>query len=347
MAGSVRPVVTTVDGKDGRWFSALASRARIETSAAISITTALISSLLLVLSFPDFNLWPLSWVALVPVLVLIARNPMPGRAFLSGWLTGTVFFYASCYWLTFSMIHYGGLSRWVAYPLLLPGALILGLFVGVFALVLARGIRKWGVQLLLVAPVVWSALEWLRLSFTGQLWNSIGYSHAYQPMLIQPARWGGVYAVGFLIVAVNSALALMLVKRSTKTALLAGGLIVGVGIVGFGSYATSPSVNSGTPQVQVVAIQPNVPMDLVKSADELSQLRTRHITMSENALQKLADDGTARLVIWPESPMGFLTGAMSNLESSSHTSLRRTAHQFYSTRSKPQAMMAYLTRRCS
>ena len=301
----MHPVVTTVEVTDGRWFSVLAARARTEAQTAISIATALISSFLLVLAFPDFNLWPLAWVALVPLLVLIARKPMPGRAFLTGWLAGTVFFYGSCYWLTFSMIHYGGLSRWVAYPLLLPGALILGLFVGVFALVLARGIRKWGVQLLLVAPFVWSALEWLRLSLTGQLWNAIGYSQAYQPTLIQPARWSGVYAVGFLIVAINAALALLVVKRTAKAALLAGGVIAVVGIVIFASYATSPSLNSAPSQVQVVAIQPNVPMNLVKSDGELSQLRSRHITMSENALQKMADDGTARLVIWPESPMNF------------------------------------------
>ena len=305
----MHPVVSTVSRADGGWFSALAARARAEASTAISIATALISSFLLILSFPDFNLWPLAWVALVPLLVLIARKPMPGRAFLTGWLAGTVFFYGSCYWLTFSMINYGGLSRWVAYPLLLPGALVMGLFVGVFALVLARGIRKWGVQLLLVAPLVWSALEWLRLSFTGQLWNAIGYSHAYEPMLIQTARWGGVYAVGFLIVAVNAALALLFVKRTAKAALVSCGVIAGVGIVGLASYATSTSVNSGPPQVQVVAIQPNVPMNLVKTADELRELRTRHLTMSENALQKMADDGTARLVIWPESPMNFSYGS--------------------------------------
>ena len=47
------------------------------------------------------------------------------------------------------------------------------------------------------------------LRLTGQLWNAIGYSQAYHPSLIQSARWGGVYAVGFLIVAVNAALALL------------------------------------------------------------------------------------------------------------------------------------------
>lgn len=312
----MQDAVSTVSRADGGWVSALAARARAEAPTFTGLTTALISSLLLILSFPDFNLWPLAWVALVPVLVLVARGPMPGKAFLLGWLAGTVFFYGSCHWLTYSMIHYGGIPRWVAYLLLLPGALILGFFPGVFALVLARAIEKWGIQVLLVAPFVWSALEWARLSLTGQLWNAIGYSQAYQPMVIQSARWGGVYAVGFLVVAVNAALALLVLKRNAKAAVVAGAVVASVAILGIVSYVTSPAENSdgnsggnsGTPDVRVVALQPNVPMNPVKSADELRELRSRHVAMSENALKQLANDGTPRLVIWPESPMNFSYG---------------------------------------
>ena len=38
----------------------------------------------------------------------------------------------------------------------------------------------------------------------------------------------------------------------------------------------------------VVAIQPNVPMDLVKSAEDMRELRSRHFEMSEAALQQSA-----------------------------------------------------------
>ncbi len=312
MQNAAQNAVSTVSGADGGRVSALAARASAEAPTFIGIATALLSSLLLILSFPDFNLWPLAWVALVPLLVLLARGPMPGKAFLLGWLAGTVFFYGSCHWLTFSMIHYGGIPRWVAYLLLLPGALILGFFPGVFALVLELAIKKWGIYVLLVAPFLWSALEWARLSLTGQLWNAIGYSQAYQPMLIQSARWGGVYAVGFLVVAVNAALALLVLKRNAKAAAIATGVVASVAILGIVSCATSQAENSegdsGTPDVRVVALQPNVPMNPVKSANELRELRSRHVALSENALKQFANDGTPRLVIWPESPMNFSYG---------------------------------------
>src|SRR5215212_11844563 len=91
------------------------------------------SALLLILSFPNFEYSLLAWIALVPLLVVIAKRPSPLRAFILGWATGSVFFYATCYWLTYSMIHCGGLPTVVASLLLIPPALVVGVFHGLFA----------------------------------------------------------------------------------------------------------------------------------------------------------------------------------------------------------------------
>src|SRR5688572_3977859 len=74
---------------------------------------AILSGVLFILSFPDFDLWPLAWLGLVPLFLLMVRSPQPGRAFFLGWLFGAVFFYGSCYWLTYSMIHFGRISPWL------------------------------------------------------------------------------------------------------------------------------------------------------------------------------------------------------------------------------------------
>lgn len=264
------------------------------------------STLLLILSFPDFDFHFLAWIALVPLLVVIARRPQPLPAFLLGWATGTVFFYTTCHWLTYSMIHYGGLPAPVAYLLLVPGALVIGIFPGLFTLALALVIRKWGVAAVLSAPVFWTALEWMRLGVTGQLWNAMGYSQAYQPLLIQTAKWGGVYAVSFLILAINSALAFVIIGklRQTVPVLL---LVASLVVVIIAYSANSKSLDQGQTEsaVNVVALQPNVPMTIVKSAAEMKELLERHWSMSTNALNSLPDDGLPRLVVWPESPMNF------------------------------------------
>src|SRR4029079_17715813 len=137
------------------------------------------------------------------------------KCFFLGWLCGSVFFYGTCYWLTYSMIHTAGLSPWIAYPVWAPGAVLMGIFPAVFLLLLACAIRRWGSVALFVAPVFWPALEWARLEITGQLWNAIGYSQAFH-LFIQAASFGGVYAVGFLIVLINAAIAHLLLVRDRK-----------------------------------------------------------------------------------------------------------------------------------
>jgi apolipoprotein N-acyltransferase len=266
------------------------------------------TALLLILSFPNFEFYPLAWIALVPLIVVIARRPSPLRAFMYGWTAGTLFFYCSCYWLTYSMIHYGGLPTVVAYLLLVPAALVVGIFPGLFALLLALAVQRWGYMALVLAPVFWTALEWTRLSVTGQLWNAIGYSQAYEPLLIQAATWGGVYAVSFLILTINSAVALLVLKRTKWTILAAALMVLFVWFaIPLSAYVQAGSryYSSDESSVAVVALQPNVPMKLVKTPEEMKELLDRHFTMSTTALKSLSRDRGPIVVIWPESPMNF------------------------------------------
>jgi apolipoprotein N-acyltransferase len=292
-------------------FSGFATRVRSEAPSLAQCGASIVSAVLLVLSFPDFNFWPLAWVALIPLLLLVAQPTNLRRPFILGWLFGTVFFYGSCYWLTYSMIHTGGISAWLAFPLLLPGAVLMGIFPALFGLALGYAIRKWGPIAVLMAPFLWVALEWGRLEITGQLWNAIAYSQAYHPALIQSARWGGVYLVGFLIVAVNAAVSLMVLQRTARTLLIGAAVVL---LVGVALLVSSPPASSQDPakepaEATVIAIQPNVPMTIIKSPEEVRMLTTRHFETSNTALRFLSNDGTPRLVIWPESPMNFAYGS--------------------------------------
>ena len=304
----MQDVVSTATRIESDRIATLISRARAEVPTISEWGAALASSFLLILSFPNFDLSFLAWIGLIPLLVAVGRRPVPWRAFILGWVTGSVFFYGSCYWLTYSMIHYGGLPPWVAYLLLAPAALIVGLFPAAFSMVLALTIKRWGHAALLLAPFFWTSLEWTRLGITGQLWNAIGYSQAqtYNSLLIQPARWGGVYAVGFLILSVNVALAFALLKRKTWAIGTALSIVVFVGIILLASMLIGGPSYSGAPSfLYVVALQPNVPMTPVKSAEETQQLLERHLSMSTEALKMFPHDNVPRLVVWPESPMNF------------------------------------------
>ncbi len=103
-----KAVSTDAPADGGGRLKALGRRARSFAPTRAEWGAAALSALLLVFAFPDFDLWPLAWVALVPLLFAVARRPRALQAFLLGWLTGTLFFYLSCCWLTYPMIHYAG-----------------------------------------------------------------------------------------------------------------------------------------------------------------------------------------------------------------------------------------------
>lgn len=282
---------------------------RQEFSKWFDWVAATASALLLILSFPNFEFWFLAWIGLVPLLIAIARRPSPGRALLLGWTTGTLFFYVTCYWLTYSMIHYGGVPTLVAYVLLLPAAIVVGLFPGLAMMLVAWAVKRWGDGGLLLAPVFWTALEWLRLEVTGQLWNALGYSQAFKPALIQPANWGGVYAVSFLIVLINSTIALIVLQRSARRiAVTCIVVVLATLVIVLSRYITVESFSSSGFQkpIRIVALQPNVPMTAIKTVAETKELLDRHLTLSTKALANAPRDGSVvNLVIWPESPMNF------------------------------------------
>jgi apolipoprotein N-acyltransferase len=322
--------------------SGFASRVRSEVPSLPECGAALVSAVLLVISFPDFDLWPLAWIALVPVLLVIVRKPKPVSSFLLGWIFGTVFFYCSCYWLTYSIIHTGGISPVIAFVLLVPGALLLGAFPAGFTLFLAQVIKRWGPLGVLITPVSWVTLEWGRLEITGQLWNALGYSQAYHPGLIQAARFGGVYAVSFLLVWTNAALAYLLMVRTKRAVFISIANFIAIAFVGFlfavPSLKDTSAIVLTKPDLAVIAVQPNVPVEPIVDPKGLEALTSAHVAMSASALQSWELTGQVdnlpngsvdsdwakedsvksrrllpRLVIWPESPMNFAYGSDSSL----------------------------------
>src|SRR6266481_32267 len=214
--------------------------ARAPVPPLTEVSWVIASALLLVLSFPDFELWPFAWVGLVPFLVIIARPLRGARAFMLGWLWGAIFFYGTCWWLTYPMIHYAHISAWLAYPLLLLPIALVALFPALFSLLLSRLIDCFGPGAVLAAPLLWVSCEWARYEVTGQLWNAIGYSQAFHPLLIQSARWGGVYAISFLLVLANSAIVLLLMRRMKLASVLLIGVTLFVSAASYGAYQFQP-----------------------------------------------------------------------------------------------------------
>ena len=297
------------------------------------VSLAVGSAILLILAFPNFEFWWLAWIGLTPLLFAVATTSRNRTAFVLGVLWGTVFFYGTCWWLTYPMIHYGGVSAWLAYPLLLLPVIFVSVFPALACLCISLVVKRFGSTAILILPIIWVAFDWLRGTVTGLDWNALGYSQAFYPATIQTAGIGGVYAVTLLIAATNAAWSFACVRRSRRSFLISAVITI-VLIIFF--VLSTPRRDSDFEQriidfkneTFVVGVQPNVPMVDVGDSG-YHQLLQKHIHTSESAL---SDDRARkfdhRLVIWPESPMNFsysrdpqLQNTVANFAQTNHTSV--------------------------
>ncbi|MGD9561341.1 MAG: apolipoprotein N-acyltransferase [Pyrinomonadaceae bacterium] len=285
---------------------------------------AVLAACLLILAFPPFEWWFTAWFALVPLLWAIEREESVRGSFILGWLFGIVFFYGTCWWLTFAPITYAGFPPVLAYVLMLVVAAIVGLFPAAFAAIMAVSLKRFGSIAILAAPFVWVFTEFLRYWLTGNNWNAIGYSQAFfsafEPSsvgigargLVQMASLGGVYLTGFFLLSFNSTFLRLVRRPALGSIAIFSATIVAAGVLSVLAFERSlpeTSVHSRMPN-NVVTIQPNVPMSGL-TLEKWRQLRQRHVRLAESALSKLdpaavADGRTPPItVIFPESPMNF------------------------------------------
>ena len=183
----------------------------------ITYGPAIISGILLILCFPTIDLFLIAWIALVPFLLSL-YNKKPKQAFKAGIFLGMPYFFGTLYWIYHSINHYGGISLVTSIAIVILLCFYLSLYIGIFAFLFSITIRNTKLPALLVAPVFWVVLEFLRsYLFTGFPWSSIGYTQYKFLTVIQIADITGIYGISFLVVAVNGALAdIFLIKRRTK-----------------------------------------------------------------------------------------------------------------------------------
>ncbi|MEJ7863407.1 MAG: hypothetical protein WKF90_17390, partial [Pyrinomonadaceae bacterium] len=138
------------------------SLAKVKIPSLVNSLLAVISAVLLTLSFPDFDLWFVAWFALVSLFFAIEREKESiVKSFVLGWIFGTCFFFGTCWWLTFAPITYGGVPAIIAYPLLFGVALVAGFFPAIFSAAFSVLLKHLGTYAILYAPFLWAATEFL------------------------------------------------------------------------------------------------------------------------------------------------------------------------------------------
>jgi len=297
------------------------ARLKKNLPAPINIFFAILSAILLVFAFPGFEFWFFAWFALIPFFFAVYREKASAFAsFILGWSFGIAFFFGTCWWLTFAPITYAKFPAPLAYFLLLCATLVVGLFPAIFAAIFSFLLKRIGDYAILSAPFIWTAIEFLRFWTTGNNWNAAAYSQAFNNDLIQVAGVGGIYLLGFQIIAFNSAVFLILLSSVSSIANLSDSQIprkksyifsivfILLFSLPFVSFKNAVSAYDPEKTANVIAVQPNVPMSGL-SDESLNELKKKHVELSETALKKLGEQPTnnerSTTVIFPESPMNF------------------------------------------
>ena len=163
------------------------------------ILLSLFAALLLILSFPKFDFQLLAWIALVPLFLAIKDRTLK-IVFGLSFFTGICFFEGVFYWIN-------GVKGFALLENLALG-IYLGLYFGIFGLLLHLISKKTKFSLIITAPVLWVSLEYLRSNagFLALPMALIGHSQYLNIPLIQIASMTGAYGVSFLVVMVNAVL---------------------------------------------------------------------------------------------------------------------------------------------
>src|SRR4030042_4341461 len=178
----------------------------MDSMKKMDILLSLSSGILLVLSFPNFDLEFLAWIALVPLLYSIEGKGLY-PSFKLGFLAGIIAFLGILYWIIVAVHTYGNVPLIASGLILVLLVAYLSLFTGVFAFLTRFIQNRSGLQTFLFTPIFWVTLEYLRsFVLTGFPWANLGHTQYLNPPFIQMADLTGVYGLSFVILLVNATL---------------------------------------------------------------------------------------------------------------------------------------------
>jgi apolipoprotein N-acyltransferase len=281
----------------------------------------LLTSVLLFCSFPKINLGFLAWIALVPLLLFLARAPNMRMVFLGSLAAFWLEAFLLTPWIPSVLIHYGGIGGALAWLLFVLMAAYLACFPSLACLATRFCMDRAGSRYLLIFPVAWLTMEYAisHFLFGGFPWLLIGYSQTSIPLMMQAADLAGVYGISLLVVIVNASLALWLLDRKRQhgalPAMVAGVLVLAC--LAYGMWAKRTWGNLGA-DFKVAMLQGNISVD-----DPGSVIAWKAQKGYEEMAQQLRG-GSYDLLLLPESP----SPAVFDSDESYRNAMQRLAGNF-------------------
>ncbi len=261
------------------------------------------------LATADFYLWPLAWIASVPILFCAEQAKTGRRAFLYGWWSGLLMNMGGFYWIIHLLKRFAHLPWIGAFGLFLLMCAYQGVLVGVFAAVV-RAVRKRNptLPLALLAPLAMVAVELIAplifpyyMAITQAPAQGL-FGNWWLLHVIQVADLAGPLGVTALLFMVNGAIydALTLPERRRRliVAAAAGGVLLVAFVYGEARIRQVEARARAAPKIKVGLVQPNVAFD--EKGYEHPGLAHQQLRDLQERAAELEAQG-ADLIVWPES----------------------------------------------
>jgi len=260
------------------------------TSNRRRVPLLVFSAVLLTLAFPKFDLEPLAFVGFVPFLYA-AEGLRGRRAFWLGMVFGVHWFIFLYYWL--APVSMFGFILLVIYQ---------SLFTGAFMLAFTYVRDRTRLPVLLIFPVLWVALEYLRsIGYLGFPWGLLAHTQYKWTLLIQVADLTGAWGVSFVVAAVN-VLVYYITKdyRTVATWLRAGGAIAGTFLILNLYGALDPAPERKGEPVRIGLLQGNIDQAVKWDPAYRDETMSVYLGLAFDAAR-----AGARVIVWPETSTPF------------------------------------------
>ena len=270
-------------------------RVTVPVPLRIAYPLAFLSGLLYWVAFPGIDVWPVAFVALVPLFVVLAKQT-PKHGFWIGWTAGFGMTITGFYWLSYTLQVFSGFPLPLCW--LFQGILCAYQAgrIGLFGWLAARGEQRgWGRGLTLTLAFVASELLF-PLLFP---WYYAATVHQVLP-LIQLAELGGPIAVSRVLLAFNYALSELVLARleqraPNKRVLAVAAAPVLAAIYGFIRIPMVDARAAAADKLEVGLVQAN--MSLMGKRLNPHEGLDRHLRLT----QELKAQGPLDLVVWSET----------------------------------------------